>query len=383
MQLLESCEDILTQMAGSPALLPSGYPCAQSSDAVVMGKADPKTMSVPFVIVTRSNQLNRHGNKVQIVPTADGKHQGMRLDNYKTNPVVLFDHGMSGLPLPIGVSEDKQGNSTIKLFNSKAEGTVFFSQRLPDAVQIYALVDEGILRTASISFLPLKAQRIVQKPGQQEVGDNGEPIMNLQTPWMPLDFLESDMLEWSVVGIPADPGAVRKFLDRGKINTEKLTFGVRQALAHMAEAKPCWAPGWSAPSGQVLVQSANIQMGGLTPPHDLAVTIKDILGEMLNQKFDAAFERLSVRVDQSESQNTTPAVPRTEAVSTDAAHTPEQGISPEDSAQKIAAESQALLLKGVSQMLSEAIAPVKQTLASVVERQSELGARLENMTGKV
>ena len=89
------------------------------------------------------------------------------------------------------------------------------------------------------------------------------------------------------------------------------------------------------------------------------------------------------RVDQTNDQNTTTAVTRTEAVRTDAAHTPEQGISPEDSAQNIAAESQALLLKGVSQMLSEAIAPVKQTLASVVERQSELGARLENMTGKV
>lgn len=376
MQLLENCEDILTQMAGSPALLPSGYPCAQSSDAVVMGKADPKTMSVPFVIVTRSNQLNRHGNKVQIAPTADGKHQGMRLDNYKTNPVVLFDHGMSGLPLPIGVSEDKQGNSTIKLFNSKAEGTVFFSQRLPDAVQIYALVDEGILRTASISFLPLKAQRIVQKQGQQEVGDNGEPIMNLQTPWMPLDFLESDMLEWSVVGIPADPGAVRKFLDRGKINTEKLTFGVRQALTHMAEAKPCWAPGWTAPSQpQVLVQSANFQMaGGL----DLAAEMREMFSSMKD-----SLAQHSSRVDALVAQNTTPAVPRTEAVSTDAANTQEQGISPEDSAQKIAAESQALLLKGVSQMLSEAIAPVKQTLASVVERQNSLGARLENMTGRV
>jgi len=204
------------------ALLQSGYPFSRNPDALRQ-KIDENAMTADFVIVTRGTDINRNGHMVQIAPGGDG--EGIKLDHYEKNPVVYFDHGF-GFPVPIARS------SLPKLSKSKATATATFSQILPEAAVFFGLIAEGILNTASVSFLPTKARRF--KPKSKELGEDEEDFR----PWMSYDFLSSDLLEWSVVGVPADPGAVRKCLDRRQINGYRITQRLIAPLEKMAGPKP-------------------------------------------------------------------------------------------------------------------------------------------------
>jgi hypothetical protein len=239
LQILEG--DALEEAVLQSECLANGLPMVR--DYGEFQGLDVKGMFVDFTIVTRGTQLNRHGNKVQIVENEYGG--GLKLDSYASNPVVFFDHALSGLSLPIAKSESPDGKLTVKLYQSKADARAYFSQTLPEAAQIFALIDEGILRTASIGFLPQKAVVIKQKPAKSETTASGDEILDLARPWVALDFLESELLEWSIVGVPADPGAVRKCLELGKIGQERITDRLRYSLRQMAGNRKVSSPGFT------------------------------------------------------------------------------------------------------------------------------------------
>lgn len=227
-----SGDDLLDKIPDSMRLR-SGYPYL--NQGVVEQGIDSGKMTVPFTIVTRQKDVNRNGSKVQITGGPNG--DGIKLENYAKNPVIMLDHGYS-FPLPIGVSEDTRGNLSVKLYKSKATAVASFSQVLPEAVQTFALIEEGILRTASISFRPLKGILINTDNSDEYMRPDANGVLEFK-PWMSWDFTESEMLEWSIVGIPADPDAVRKHLDRGQINGEKITQAMRPVMQGMCENGEC------------------------------------------------------------------------------------------------------------------------------------------------
>lgn len=210
----------------------------QSSDGV----ADKAT----FTIVTRDKTRNRHGNMVQIAPNELGG--GLILDHYAVNPVVLFEHGMGGMSLAVGQSETPEGNLTVKLSKTKATADVYFS-KMPHGRMIGAAVHEKILRMASIGFNPRKAMRL--KPEKErDLPDGVEDLTRYQG--MGLDFVESELMEWSITLIGADRGALRQSLDRGKIHDVALSPFMRQSLTSFVGDKPAWSPGWTPlPDGVV------------------------------------------------------------------------------------------------------------------------------------
>lgn len=220
--------DVLSRLASdSPSCLTqAGYPFSACQAAQIEAK-DPKKMSATFTVVTRGKVPNRHGNMVQIVDGPNGR--GMTIEDWSANPVVLFDHGM-GLSMPIGTAM-KDGELYWQASKNKAVSTVFFSQSLPEAVAIYALIDEGILRAASVQFIPTKAMRLAFKADKLPEG-----VQSLD--YAGYDFTESQLLEWSVVAIPADPGALKKSLDVGKIAGQKIGAGLKWALAQRLAPTP-------------------------------------------------------------------------------------------------------------------------------------------------
>jgi hypothetical protein len=232
-------------MHGEEQLLPSGFPRYQSNETVLQS-TEPRKMTADFVIVTKQKSPNRQGNIVQIAESEHGR--GLVLDNYRTNPVVMFDHGLT-YQLPIGTSQTPDGDLTVRIGKTKATARVHFSQRLPDAATIFALVDEGILQTASVQFLPMRARRLSVK----QAADIDEDEVMLQD-GAGLIYTESDLLEWSIVSIPADPGAVRRHLDRGHVNGERITRSLATVMARMGGPKVTWSPGWS-PEQQTAVDS--------------------------------------------------------------------------------------------------------------------------------
>jgi hypothetical protein len=223
--------------------LPTGY-LQHWSDQTVVQSTQPTKMSADFIVLTRQREPNRHGNIVQI---ADGENgRGLMLDHYRTNPVVMFDHGLN-TTLPIGTSEGPDGKLSVRLTKNRATARAYFSQSLPEAATIYALIDEGILRTASVQFLPKRARKLSIKQ-RQDFGDDEVSLVD----GIGLDYTESDLLEWSVVSIPADPGAVRRCLDRGHVNGEVITMSLMPVMKQMGGPVPVWSPGWSPQSQHVI-----------------------------------------------------------------------------------------------------------------------------------
>ena len=215
--------------------LPPGY-LQHWSDETVVQSTQPTKMSADFIVLTRQREPNRHGNIVQI---ADGENgRGLILDHYRTNPVVLFDHGLN-MTLPIGTSEGPDGKLSVRLTKNRATARAYFSQSLPEAATIYALIDEGILRTASVQFLPKRARKLSVKQ-RQDLGEDEVSLVD----GIGLDYTESDLLEWSVVSIPADPGAVRRRRARGHGHGEASTMSLQGVRKRMGGPAPGWSPGW-------------------------------------------------------------------------------------------------------------------------------------------
>ncbi|MEN2998674.1 MAG: HK97 family phage prohead protease [Brevinematia bacterium] len=120
---------------------------------------------------------------------------GGRFENYLKNPIVLFNHQKDALP--IGKAESIYIKGDMLVANIRFSND-FFAQRVKN------LVDEGILNATSIGFIPLK----------QEPKPNGG-----------VKILEWELLEISIVNIPANPYALlQKYLLEGSIWKNEIVY---------------------------------------------------------------------------------------------------------------------------------------------------------------
>ena len=112
---------------------------------------------------------------------------GLRFDNYRRNPVVMWAHDATGRSpsggLPIG--------RTLSISRSGDGGIVAefeFLEDDPFAQRIRNAWDRGFLQAASISWLPVESV-----PIRGSVRD-----------------VRAELLEWSIVSVPADPDALKE-----------------------------------------------------------------------------------------------------------------------------------------------------------------------------
>lgn len=110
---------------------------------------------------------------------------GWDLSWFKKNPIALFGHSSS---FPIGTWSNirVEGGKLIAKLNLAARGT---SARIDELI---GLVEQGVLRAVSVGFIPRKS----------------EPI-NPDEPYKGLRFLEQELLETSLVSVPANPAALQ------------------------------------------------------------------------------------------------------------------------------------------------------------------------------
>lgn len=124
--------------------------------------------------------------KVRQPPEID--FAGMSTDNYSRNPVVMWAHDAVGRSpsggLPIG-----RTLSLAKTQEGKVVVDFEFLSDDPFAQRVKNAWDKGFLRAASISWLPL------------------ETVPTPQGSWRDT---RSDLLEWSIVSLPADPDALKE-----------------------------------------------------------------------------------------------------------------------------------------------------------------------------
>ena len=149
---------------------------SMSMDIVRRGAVDAKRRSV----VIAAN------DKARSLPEID--LAGLQFDNYRRNPVVMWAHDSTGRSpsggLPIG--------RTLSISRT-AEGGIMaefeFLEDDPFAQRIRNAWDKGFLQAASISWLPIET-----RPAR---GGSARDI-------------RAELLEWSIVSVPADPDALRE-----------------------------------------------------------------------------------------------------------------------------------------------------------------------------
>lgn len=106
------------------------------------------------------------------------------LENYKKNPVILWGHDGSKPPIgrAIDIKEDSNGLVAVAEFDTESER----------GAEIFGLYERGFLNAFSVRFIP-KNQIMEQVPGQ-----TGKGVV----------WTDAELLEFSAVSIPANPGAV-------------------------------------------------------------------------------------------------------------------------------------------------------------------------------
>lgn len=103
---------------------------------------------------------------------------GWDLRAYKKNPVVLWAHDYSGLPI---------GRATVTQSRDRLTAVAEFPTH-PFADTVFQMVKEGFLNATSVGFRPTKFAFNEDRKG--------------------VDFLQQELLEFSVVPVPANPEAL-------------------------------------------------------------------------------------------------------------------------------------------------------------------------------
>ena len=130
-------------------------------------------------MVIAANERSRNGDEVNL--------RGINFTNYRKNPVVLWSHdSWGGIPIAktLKIGHDDQGRIEADFeFNSEDE----FAARVENGW------NNGFIRSASIRYLPTKVVEVRNEEGRVER----------------LRIEEAELLEWSLVAVPADPDSVR------------------------------------------------------------------------------------------------------------------------------------------------------------------------------
>lgn len=127
--------------------------------------------------VLSDNSVDRVGDVIE---------QNWDLSAFKKNRIALFNHDRNQV---IGGWDNVrvEGNRLLGKLVLAAEGT----SELVDSV--HRLVAQGFLRATSVGFVPIKKEKL--NPDASEF-------------WGPFRFLKSELLEASLVSVPANPNAV-------------------------------------------------------------------------------------------------------------------------------------------------------------------------------
>lgn len=114
--------------------------------------------------------------------------EGIEIENYLKNPIVLYAHDYSKLPIGKVTSIEQKSDKMI------GEGVFVSEKANPEAQKIRRLYDEGVLNAVSIGFI-----------GKE---------------WEGNVITQSELLELSFVPVPANQQALRLAVEKGII-TEK------------------------------------------------------------------------------------------------------------------------------------------------------------------
>jgi HK97 family phage prohead protease len=136
---------------------------------------DQEARAVDFIISTAS--VDRMGDTVSV--------DGWKLDSYRKNPVVLWAHDASMLPIA------KATNIRVEDGKLKARAEFLPREISGMSYAVFEMIKGGFLNATSVGFAPIRYA--FSEAADRKFG---------------IDFLEQELLEFSVVPIPANAEAL-------------------------------------------------------------------------------------------------------------------------------------------------------------------------------
>jgi phage head maturation protease len=118
--------------------------------------------------------------------------KGWKLDNYTRSPVVFYNHETYMFPIGKTVQIGIEKNAlvaTVEFVPASVPGGAG-----ENAETVFQLVDGGFLCAASVGFMPLEYATAKDRMDDDDW-------------WPALDFTSQELMEWSIVTIPANPEA--------------------------------------------------------------------------------------------------------------------------------------------------------------------------------
>jgi HK97 family phage prohead protease len=159
-------------------------------------------MSIVHIISTETS--DRYGDIVRA--------EGLDTGNYKKNPVVLYGHDQRAFPVGKSLW---QKVTTLPNGQKGVLAKTQFTKSTEEGRTVYQLWKEGLLNAASIGFLPI----------------DYEPILDNKS-FVGYDFKASELLEYSIVPVPANQEALRLALEKGFGGSEKVLGELRKQVQH-------------------------------------------------------------------------------------------------------------------------------------------------------
>lgn len=184
-------------------------------------KVDESTMSAGFVISTL--QRDRHGDV--LIPAGCLK----TIASYANYPVVFFGHNKDAPPI---ASASFANELKLWVEDSYIVSRGYFHGQTRESTEIFDLVARGLLRGASVGFIPRVAEIIGAHPAC--LSDETRPGDEVVFDFGGFLFKEWSLVEWSVTPMPSNPGALRSHIENDRIKSEYLKKALKPMMSPKA-----------------------------------------------------------------------------------------------------------------------------------------------------
>lgn len=171
-------------------------------------QADPDERTLEFVITTGA--VDRDGDIIE--------PEGWELDNFLANPVVLWSHSHWDPPVAraIEITQTADGLTALAQFPTRAELEIGPNEPFFPGT-VYNLLRQGYLSATSVGFMPLEWTFDEERGG--------------------VNFLSQELLEFSVVPVPANPEALIAAAGSDGVEPERLKAWASETLARLERAE--------------------------------------------------------------------------------------------------------------------------------------------------
>lgn len=177
--------------------------------------------------------------------------QGWELANFAANPVVLWAHQYSQLPvgksLKTWVSASTDQGTSLKALKQFAR-----ADENPMADLVFRLIKGGYLNTASVGFRPIAGEPDVRQPDEPEGTRIG------------MRFSKQELYESSIVPVPSNPNALHEAKSVGGIDLSPLVGSLEQALDEARGEAGLWVPRKTLEAARVIAKGGTAIIFDLT-----------------------------------------------------------------------------------------------------------------------